>query len=70
MQLIATFFYESKKNLMFYLKIDIRTVKDTFISKLLIIENHRKSEVSDGQVVYDFLRNKLHESSVMFLKVN
>ena len=46
---------------------DIKKGKDTFISKLLTIENYRKSDV---RVVYEFLQNEFHKSSIMLMKVN
>ena len=49
---------------------DMREMKDIFVSKLQITENHRKLDVSENsKVIYDFQENELHEGNVMLLKL-
>ena len=49
---------------------DMRGMKDIFVSKLQITENHRKLDVSENsKVIYDFQENELHEGIVMLLKL-
>ena len=49
---------------------DMREMKDIFVSKLQITENHRKLDVSENnKIIYDFQENELHEGNVMLLKL-
>ena len=49
---------------------DMREMKDIFVSKLQITENHRKLDVSENnKVIYDFQENELHEGNVTLLKL-
>ena len=60
--------YESKK--LWSFGTDMREMKDIFVSKLQITENHRKLDVSENnKVIYDFQENELHEGNVMLLKL-
>ena len=43
-------------------KVKVRTVKDNYVSKLPITENHMKlEELGNSQVIYDILQNELYE---------